>query len=56
LRALDPVMYGERGRHAFEVTRSSIFGESDLRACACSVRTVNLPLGSRSGGVSPSAR
>ncbi len=28
---VDAVMYGERGLHAFEVTRSSIFRESDLR-------------------------
>lgn len=27
---VDLVMYGERGLHAFEVTRSSIFRESDL--------------------------
>lgn len=29
---VDLVMYGERGLHAFEVTRSSLFRESDLRA------------------------
>jgi predicted AAA+ superfamily ATPase len=28
---VDVVMYGERGLHAFEVTRSSIFRETDLR-------------------------
>jgi predicted AAA+ superfamily ATPase len=28
---VDVVMYGERGLHAFEVTRSSVFRETDLR-------------------------
>ena len=28
---VDAIMYGERGLHAFEITRSSVFREADLR-------------------------